>query len=281
MGRLANSWQMTKTSFRVIGQDKELLWLPILSFLATLVAVAAVAGVGFVAGVFPQVTNPDGSVRPLGVLVSFLMYVALAFVQVFFHAATVAGAHQRLSGGDPTVGSALGKAWKHVGRLFLWSLVVATVNVILQALRERGGMLGRVAASIAGIAWNLATYFVVPTLLFEDKTIGASLKNSGSLFKKTWGESVVGEFGIGLVGGILAFLWVILGVVLTIALTSALGVAGLVVGLVVAVVGVVLISVMFTVAAAVYKTALYRFASQGHAGGDFSDAQLAHAYRAK
>lgn len=280
MGRLANSWQMTKTSFRVIGQDKELLWLPILSFLATLVAVAAVAGVGFVAGVFPQVTNPDGSFSIGGAATAFLMYIALAFVQVFFHAATVAGANERLEGGDPTVGSALGKAWQHVGRLFLWSVIVATVNLILQWLREKSG-LGRLAAGIAGIAWNLATYFVVPTLLFEDKTIGDSLRNSGSLFKKTWGESVVGEFGIAFVGGLFTVLWLFIGFALLFVLGSTLGLAGVIVGAVLLVLGVVLLSVLFTVAAAVYKTALYRFASQGHAGGDFSDAQLAHAYRTR
>jgi hypothetical protein len=278
MGRFARSWKMTKTSFRVVGQDKELLWLPILSFIATVVAVMGIAGIGFAAGVFPQITT-DGGIDPVGAAVAFLMYLALAFVQVFFHAATVAGANQRLSGGDPTVGSSLRAAWKHVGRLFVWSLIVATVNVILQALRERAGPIGQIASSIAGVAWNLATYFVVPLLIFEDRSIGQSLKNSGGLFKKTWGESVVGAYGIGLVGGVFTFLWILLGLVLTVGLGSLLGAAGFIIGIVVLVMGVVLLLVLFTVAAAVYKTALYRFASEGHAGGDFDDGALAHAYQ--
>lgn len=278
MSRFARSWDMTKTSFKVIGQDKELLWLPVLSFMATIVAVMGIAGIGWAAGVFPQVTAEDGSVDPVAALIGFSMYLALAFVQVFFHAATVAGANERLSGGDPTVGSALGKASKHLGRLFLWSIMVATVNVILQALRERAGPLGQIATSIAGTAWNLATYFVVPILLFEDKGVGGSLKGSGSYFKKTWGESVVGEIGIGFVGGIITFLVLILGGLLAYGLGSVLGLTGFVIGAVIAIVAVILVSVMFTVAGAVYKTALYRYAATGHGGVGFEDAQLSHAY---
>ncbi len=280
MGRLANSWQMTKTSFGVIQHDKELLWLPVLSFIATVVTVMGIAGVGFAAGVFPEVTNADGSVNPAGLLVAALMYLGLAFVQVFFHAATVAGANERLAGGDPTVGSALKAAWAHVGRLFLWSIMVATVNVLLQALRERGGFLGQIASSIAGVAWNLATYFVVPILLFDDKSIGGSLKQGGGLFKKTWGEAVVGQYGIGFVGSVLTVLWLVLAIILTV-LLAGLGTAGLILGIAIGVVGLVIISVLFTVAAAVYKTALYRYATTGHGGTGFSDNELSGAFVAR
>lgn len=277
MGRLARSWQMVKLSFRVVQQDKELLWLPVLSFLATVVAVAGIAGIGFAAGVFPEIQADDGGVDPVGVALGLASYLALAIVQVFFHAAVVHAANERLAGGDPTVGSALRGAGARFGRLFLWALVVATVNVILQAMRERSRGLGQMAASFAGVAWNLATYFVVPLLMFEERGVGGSLKHSGRLFKKTWGEAVAGEMGMGLLGMLAGVLVVVLGLVLTFGL-SALGTAGLIAGIVITVLAVVVVSVMFTVAAAVYKTALYRYATTGHAGGPFQDSQLAHAF---
>ncbi len=280
MGRIARSWDMTKTSFGVIKQDKELLWLPVLSFIATIITVMGIAGVGFAAGVFPEITTPDGGVSIPGLLVAAAMYIGLAFVQVFFHAATVAGANERLAGGDPTVGSALKSAWSHIGRLFIWSLIVATVNVVLQALRERGGVLGQIASSIAGVAWNLATYFVVPILLFDDRTVGGSLKQGGALFKKTWGESVVGQYGIGLVGTILTFVWIVAAIMLTV-LLAGLGAAGLFAGIAIGILGVVIISVLFTVAGAVYKTALYRYATTGHGGTGFDDQTLSSAFQAR
>lgn len=278
MGRLARSWEMTKTSFGVIRSDKELLWLPVLSFLATVVAIMAIAGVGFVAGVFPEVTTEEG-IDPVQAALAFLLYLAVAFVQVFFHAATVAAAHQRLSGGDPTVGSALRAAGQHVGRLFLWSMVVATVNVILHIIRERAGWLGRIMASFAGTAWNLATFFVVPVLLFEkDAGVGTGLRRSGGLFKQTWGETVVGEVGIGFVAGIVGAV-IVFGTVAGAILLSAVPYASIAV-IVLGATALILSMIIFSVAGAVYKTALYRYATTGHAGGDFANTTMARAFRA-
>jgi hypothetical protein len=271
VGRFARSWDLTKTSWRVLMQDKELLWMPVLSFLASLMAVAAISGVGFVSGVWPEVTAEDGSVRPASALLAFAMYIALAFVALFFNAATVAGASERLAGGDPTVGSA---------KLFLWSIVVATVNVILQAIRERSGFLGQILTSIAGTAWNLATYFMVPILLFEDKGVGASLKRSGGLFKRTWGETVVGDYGIGLAGFAATILVVVVGVLL-IMLLSALGTFGTLLGIALLVLGVIIVAAVFSTLAGVYKAAIYRYAASGQEAGGFTHQQLGGAFHPK
>lgn len=280
MGRLGRSWQLFKTSFTVIKQDKELLWMPVLSFLASLIAIAGIAGAGFVAGVFPDTTTADGGTDPVAVALGLAMYLLLAFVQVYFFAATIAGANERLAGGDPTVGSALRKANQHIGQLFLWSIVVATVNIILQMVRERSGFLGQIMASIAGTAWNLATFFVVPILLFEDAGIGAGLKRSGGYFKRTWGETIAGEVGISFAGSMVTFGIILLGIIMTIMLGAVLGPIGAFVGIVITLVAVVVSVIIFTVAAAVYRTALYRYVATGAGSGPFTEQQLGLAWRA-
>lgn len=279
MGRFARSWDLAKTSLSVVKQDKELLWMPVLSALASIVTVLAVAGVGLGSGLWPETSNADGSANVPGFLLAFVLYVLLAFVTLFFNAAVVAGASERLAGGDPTVGSALRAAWKKAGRLFLWSIVVATVNVILQAIRERSGFLGQMLASFAGLAWNLATFFMVPILLFESAGIGASVKRSGGLFRKTWGESVAGHVGIGFVGmvaGIAAFL---VGL-LVIFLLSPFGVIGFGVGVAVLVLAMLFVTALFSVLDGVYKAALYRYATSGQAAG-FAPEQLGGAFTPK
>ncbi len=275
MGRLAHSWSLFKTSFGVIKQDKELLWMPVLSFVASIVAIGGVVGVGFSAGLFAFATQSEAVIEGTFYVVSFLLYVLLAFVQVYFHAATVSGANERLAGGDPTVGSCLRAANKHLGRLFLWSLVVATVNVILQIIRERSPAIGRIIAGILGTAWNLATYFVVPILIFEHKGIGEGLKGSGSYFKKTWGESIAGEVGIGFVGGVVSFAIIAVTLILAFLLVGSLGIVAALVVVGLGVLALIVSTIVFTVAAAVYKTALYRFASSGEAGGPFDSRTLA------
>lgn len=275
MGRLATSWSLVKSSWGVLRQDKELLWMPVLSAVASLVAIVAVAGVGFV--VTPA-TFTEGSFDAVGAVLAFLMYVLLAFIGVYFHAATVSAAWERLDGGDPTVGSALSAANKRIGKLFAWSLVVATVNVLLQAARERSGALGRIVVGLVGGAWNLATYFVVPVLMFEDAGVGAGLKKSLQTFRARWGETLVGHIGIGYAMGLLTIGFVVVMLVLTFLLGSALGVAGFVAGGVVLLLGVVVLLLVSTVLSAVYKAALYRYAVRGDSGrSGFDDGTLAGA----
>lgn len=280
VSRFARSWDLFKTSLSVVRQDKELLWMPMLSALASILAVLAVAGVGIGSGLWPQTTNPDGSANYAGAALAFVLYILLAFVTLFFNAAVVAGATERLKGGDPTIGSALGAAWKKAGRIFLWSIVVATVNVILQAIRERSGTLGRMLAGFAGMAWNLATFFMVPILLFEGDGIGASVKRSAGLFRKTWGETVIGSAGLGLAGMVFGVVAALVGL-LALFLLAPLGVAGVVIGLAVLVLGIVLVAALFSVLDGVYKAALYRYATTGVPAGGFRADQLGSAFEAK
>lgn len=279
MGRFARSWDLAKTSLTVVRQDKELLWMPVLSALASIISVMAIAGVGFASGLWPETTNPDGTANIPGFALAFALYIALAFVTLFFNAAVVAGASERLNGGDPTVGSALKAAWAKAGRLLAWAVVVATVNVILQAIRERSGVLGRLLASVAGMAWNLATFFMVPILLFEKQGLGASVKRSGGLFKQTWGETVLGQGGLGLAGFVCGLAALAVGL-LALFLLSPLGIVGVVVGAAVLVVGMLGVTALFSVLEGVYKAALYRYATTGQAAG-FSSDQLGGAFTPK
>ena len=43
MGRLRNTLELAKTSWSVLKKDRELLWIPVLSFLASLVVIVVVA----------------------------------------------------------------------------------------------------------------------------------------------------------------------------------------------------------------------------------------------
>lgn len=280
MGRFARSWDLFKTSLKVVRQDKELLWMPVLSGLASIVSVAAVAGIGFTSGIWPETQMADGSTNIPGIALAFVLYILLAFVALFFNAAVVAGANERLGGGDPTLGSCLRAASRKAGKLFLWSIVVATVNVILQAIRERSGTLGRIMASFAGVAWNLATFFMIPVLMFESEGIGSSVKRSGNLFKQTWGETVIGQGGLGLAGGIVMILTLVIGF-LALALLSTLGVVGVIVGVAVLVLALVAMAALFSVLEGVYKTAVYRYATTQQVAPGFTQGQLGGAFAPK
>ncbi len=61
-------------------------------------------------------------------------------------------------------------------------------------------------AGLIGMAWGLLTFFVVPGIIFENKNAITSITRSGSLFKKTRGENVIGQFSVGLIFGIFSLI---------------------------------------------------------------------------
>src|SRR5689334_13340950 len=125
MGRIGRSFQLVGQSYRILMQDKELMVLPIISGVVIVAAVAAmVLGFGLTAGLFPR-RGPELY------LPAFLFYVVTYTIGIFFQAAVVAGATERMRGGDPTIGSALAAAGRRFGPIVMWAIVAATVGMAL------------------------------------------------------------------------------------------------------------------------------------------------------
>jgi hypothetical protein len=272
MNRMQNSWEMAKRSWAVLVSDKSLAWFPVLSFLGSLAVFGVFAGLVAAIGIDNKSTGD--AMRPVGWVLVAVAYIAIAFVQTYFLAALVAGADERLRGGRSTVRGALDVANARLHRLLPWAIVSATVTLILNQL-ERQGVVGQIIGSLIGLAWTLITFLTIPILVIEDVGVGTALRRSKDLFKKTWGENVVGQAGLGIVG----FLAAIPGV-LVVALGTATGstVAAVAIGAV----GVAWIIVSATVVAAlsgIYRTALYRFASSGVIPADFQGADFQGAFR--
>ena len=219
MSRFQTSWEIAKRSWAVLKSDKTLAWFPVLSALGSLLVVAIIGGLIAVAGIDNKATGD--SLQPIGWVLIVVAYLALAIVQTYFLAALVAGADQRLRGNDSTVRTALDIANSRLHRLLPWAVVTATVTMVLQAIEERFGLVGTIVARLVGLAWNLVTFLVVPILVLEDLGVGDALKRSKDLFKKTWGENVIGQGGLGIVG----FLAMIPGVLL-VAIGAAMGTVG-------------------------------------------------------
>ena len=268
MGRIATTIELAKASWNVLKADKELVILPILSGVASIVvALTFLVPLGFLEG--------TESISTVEYVLLGALYLAMAFVTIFFNTALVHAANERLSGGDPTVGSAIAGAAKHLPQIFVWAAISATVSVILKSLQERAGILGQIVIGIVGLAWTLVTFLVIPVFVVENVGVREALSRSASLFKRTWGENVAAQVGFGLLG-FLAALPFILVAVLAVSSGSGAIVAG---GIVVAVVGIVSVSVILSALNAIFQTALYHYASSGSVPGQyFDDANFAHAF---
>ena len=269
MGRISNTIALAKVSWKVLRKDRELLLLPVLSFLASIVVLALLWLPTLSAIDTSGLADESGDPGAVLIVVGVISAMAMSIISVFFNGALVAGAHERLSGGDPTVRSALGRALSRLSGLLPWAIITGTVGLILQAARERAGWMGRFVVNMVGMAWQTATFLVVPAIVIDDHGAVSGLKASAALLKRTWGENIAARVGFGLLGIV-----AIIPAVIVLFATGALGGAALVVGILLAVPYLALVVVVLTALNAVFQTALYLYATTGSVPAGFDDSNL-------
>jgi len=276
MGRISNTIALAKVSWKVLRKDRELLLLPVLSFLASIVVLALLWLPTLSAIDTSGLADESGDPGAVLIVVGVISAMAMSIISVFFNGALVAGAHERLSGGDLTVRSALGRALLRLAGLLPWAIITGTVGLILQAARERAGWMGRFVVNMVGMAWQTATFLVVPAIVIDDHGAVSGLKASAALLKRTWGENIAARVGFGLLGIV-----AIIPAVIVLFATGALGGTALVVGILLAVPYLALVVVVLTALNAVFQTALYLYATTGSvpAGSDDSNLQASFSTR--
>lgn len=276
MERIRRSWQLVKSSWKVLRADKELLLYPVASGIVTFVAVALLFLVWLASGGADRWN--DESFGILDLVFIFIFYFVVSTVVVFFNSALIAAANIRLEGGDPTLSDGFRIAFSHIGAILGWAAIAATVGLVLQALRERGGAAGAIVSLIGNMAWSVITFLVVPILVVEGVGPIEAIKRSASLLRKTWGEQIVGNFSIGLVTG-LAFLAVlVLGGIVVFVLFSVAAVLG-VVALVILVAGLIILGLIGSALSGIFNVALYRYAVGEDSNRFFPQETLSGAFR--
>jgi len=272
MGRISNTIELAKISWSVLKKDRELLLIPVLSFVSAVVVLGALL-VPTLALIDTSGTGEEGSGSPALALIGIIAALSLSVISVFFNGALVAGAHERLTGGDPTVSSAMRRATSRLGGLLPWALLTGSVGLVLQALRERAGLLGRFVIGLVGMAWEVATFLVVPAIIIDEHGAIDGLKRSGALLRDTWGENIAARVGFGLLG-----LLAIIPAVIFVAIMGSLGGVAFAVGIVIAVAYVALVVVTLTALNAIFQTALYLYATTGSAPAGFEGSNLRNSF---
>jgi hypothetical protein len=276
--RFSRSWALIKASGAVLRQDKELLLFPFFSALATLLVIASFALPLILTGALERM-NPDSQATYLAF--AFVFYLIQYFIIFFFNSALVGAAMIRLDGGDPTVRDGLRVASSRVVQIIGYAAIAATVGLILRMIEERLGIIGRWIAGLFGIAFTIATFLTVPILVSRDIGPVDAVKESAVLLKKTWGENIIGNAGMGVVFFLFYLGVIVIGglVVAGAAQTGSTPLILIVVGLaVVAFIGLALVQAALQ---GVYSAALYRYATDGNVGESFSSALLGEAFRPK
>lgn len=241
---------LVKASWGALKQDKSLVSLPVVGGLISLLCMIPIV-VGFVA-------VPEGTEWLYAVL-GVIGAVILAIISTFFAVALAAGAHERMNGGDPTVKSAMAKAWEHKVAVIGWALLSVTVGLVLNALQEKFKAVGNIASTLGGMAFSIASFFVVPIIASENIGPWPALKKSVSTFRDKWSSTA--RVQLRLVVYVLALVAAaVVAVVAVVLLASVSSVLAVVVGIVLG--SVIFYGALLLGAISSYsRVALYRYSS--------------------
>jgi membrane-anchored glycerophosphoryl diester phosphodiesterase (GDPDase) len=286
MGAWDRSWSITQTSFSIIRKDSEMLWFPILSGFFSLLFSAALIVPTFVLDLAQQAGGERLVVGPLQYAVLFVTYFGLAFIATFFNVCVVFTTRVRLSGGDATFMDSIKFALSRIHLIAGWSLVSATVGILLRALdnmAQKSGLVGKILLmilrAILASAWSVMTVFVIPAMVYRDLGPIDAIKESAETLKRTWGEALTQYWGVGLASFVcsLPCIALLVGGGVLVGQVPAAGIALIVLG----VVGLLAVSLVFGVASTVWKTVLYHWATNGSVPPGYDAAMLQSAFAPK
>jgi hypothetical protein len=156
------------------------------------------------------------------------------------------------------------------------------VGLIIRAIEERVGWLGKLVLAAVGTAWSVAAVFAIPVIIRRTDTNPVNvLRDSVATLKRTWGESLTGWVGIQL-GGFVALALtlgllvpaVMLGIAVNQFWMTFVAVAGWILVMIV-------VSFLLGMATHVYRCALYIYASEGVVPGPYTAAMMNAAWKVK
>ena len=273
--RISRGWKMTKLGIAVVWSDPELIVYTFLSALFSLGAIGA--SISLSVGLDAVAANPEcvgdecGSELAFAhMAIWFVFYMLVSVITVFWNAAIIASAYERLSSGtNPSFSYGIGQAMKCLPQILVWGVIAGTVGLFIQILEGPSHnddapvpirVVAGLASFIIGIAWWIVTFFMIPMIVLERAGIMDSMGRSKDLFERTWGEDVASHIGTGLL--MILCILVLIGVSIPL---MYLGDFGIILGIVILAVGLLFTVLFFSTVDAVNRASLFYYAKTGQA----------------
>lgn len=281
-----NSFALVRQSWAVLKQDKELLWFPVLSGVSSIIIAISFLVPGFAFVYLNRnvvASNNDFQMNVVYYIGLFFFYLVSFFSVTFFNTALITCAYMRLQGQNPTFKDGINGAMNHLGKIFIWAFISATFGLVLKIISDKSNLIGKILASLMSLGWSLLTFFIVPVLIFENKSVIDSIKQSGIHFKNTWGENIVGQVSMSLffiLVGLLGAIPLIVGIVVTVNSISE-SIVFILMGFTFMIFYWMLLGIVGSALDGIFKTALYVYATTGKISPEFDPELIRSAFKSK
>lgn len=272
MRRIRRGWALTKKSWALLQEHRDLVRFPLYGGIATIVLGLVLLG--------PAVYALGAHTYGVGVPLIVIGVYVLSVVGIYFSVGLAACADRIFRGETATVGDGMAVANERLGAICGWAALSTAIGLVVGLLENQGGIFGEIAGRLVGAAWSLVTFLSVPVIAIEGTGPMATLKRSASLFRERWGQQITGNVAI---GGAVFLLGVLPALVLIVAGFLVWPSTGLGGGLLV-VIGALLLCVALLISKAlsgIFGVALYRYALDGQVVGGFTQDDLESAVRRK
>jgi hypothetical protein len=265
-GRVARGFRLARVALEVVTSDRRLLLLPAL---ATLCSLLALAGTALLAH---RLHGRPDAVRVVAPV--WIAAYAISFVTIFFNVALVHVVAARWRGETASLTNGLVAARRRLRSIAGWAVLTTTVGLLLQLVeRVTLGISQLVIGIVADVAWSVASFFVVPVLVVEQRGPLRSLRRSASVVRSQWTEGLAGATPIAVATAMLMIPLaglVFIGFVLFVLGLTIPGLLAIVVG----VVGALAVSVISGALTQVFTLAVYQHATGGLQFEGFPTADL-------
>lgn len=248
--KAANGWDIAVNSYKVLQQNKKLLLFPLLSGISLLLIIISlvVAALGLNQW---DIAKIDTSNIIVDYAFVFLYYLFNYFVIVFFNTALTHCVTLYFKGEEVSVKAGIAFSVAHIGSVFSWAVFAATVGTILQVLQENLGIVGKIITGLVGIVFNVASFFIIPVMVYENLGPVDAFKRSASLIKEKWANAAGASFNFGFVQFIAVIFLAIIAYTIGIIIHPLAGVA-------IAVLGILLLIAVISAAKTIFTIAVYK-----------------------
>lgn len=286
MNAFLRSWDLTKSSFRVMKQDKEIFMFPVLAIITFILFFVLFGVFAFFAGVISLIGGIKVAV--LGYFLLFVMYLVLGIISTFFAVCVVYTASMRFNNKDATLGQSISFAMKRFGRITWWALLSATVGLLIKMLENVahkakgvGKIVMSIITSLVGMAWAISTIFVIQGIVYKDLSPFSAIKDSVITLKKTWGESLIRYIGFGIIEWVVTLIGMMILVPMLIVSVLSQSIIGILVIASLIIIYIALVALTFSIAESVFNTALYIYANTGKVPAGFSAEQMKETFKSQ
>lgn len=305
MSKFQRSWRLFKSSLTIMTKNKQLLVFPIVVFFFTILimlfflAPVVLRPTGYAIttsqhweaishSLFTHTEDAHGRTVQSGLTPAAMGYLAFMYLvsmifATFFNVAFYHEILAALRGEAVSIQGGLKFACTRWKAILMWSLFAGLVGLIIQQIEQRLSFVGRIFARLLGMAWSIASVFVIPSIVQDEQNTNPiqMLKNSASILKRTWGEALIGYVGMSLASGLILLASIVLligALVGSIVLNNywLIGVVG-----VLWVLAMFVLSYLTSVAGQIYKGALYLYAANGIVPEPYSQEMLDSAWKFK